>query len=94
MKDKKKCFICKENSLITEEHYIVPIKEVKKTKLTSYKDEVIDLCPNCHTYLHLIIDEKIEKFDDIFSYFKTKQNREALIKIYSRYYYIKAKNAR
>lgn len=92
--EKEKCYICGNHKLITEEHYIVPISEVKKANLISYEDEVIDLCPNCHTYLHLILNEKFEKYSEIFEYCKTQQMRENLIKIYSRYYYLKAKNRR
>ena len=94
MNNKKQCFICQNNEIITEEHYIVPISEAKKTNLIEYKDEIINLCPNCHTYLHLIINNKFEKFSEIFKYFKTKQMRESIIKIYNRYYYLKSKNER
>lgn len=94
MKSKEQCFICKSNALIAEEHYIVPISEVRKTNLKTYEDEVINLCPNCHTYLHLILNKKFEKFSDVFDYFKTQQMKKALIKIYNRYYYLKAKNER
>lgn len=52
------------------------------------------IVPNCHTYLHLILNKKFEKFSDVFDYFKTQQMKKALIKIYNRYYYLKAKNER
>lgn len=94
MKSKEQCFICKRHAMITEEHYIVPISEVKKANVKIYEDEIINLCPNCHTYLHLMLNKKFEKFNEIFNYFKTGQKREALIKIYNRYYYVKAKNKR
>lgn len=94
MNNKTKCFICKKNKLITEEHYIVPIAEATKINKARYEDEIINLCPNCHTYLHLILNNKFEKFENIFEYFKSKQARDALLKLYGRYYYLRAKNER
>ena len=59
-KDKFKtdCFICECNKDIAEEHYIVPLYEVKKIIVERYEDEAIFLSQNFNSFLHIYITDK------------------------------------
>lgn len=92
--EKDNCFICGKHKVITEEHYIVPLAEVKESTKKEYEDEIIYICPNCHTYLHLMLRNKEELMGDVYKYFCTEKEKEHIAKIISRYYYLKSKNAR
>ncbi len=93
-KFKTECFICKCNKDIAEEHYIVPLYEVKKIIIEQYDNEVICLCPNCHSFLHLYLTGKPEKISSAIDYFNTEEMKKRLIQISTRYHYLKAKNVR
>lgn len=93
-KSKTECFICKCNKDIVEEHYIVPLYEVKRIITERYENEVVCLCPNCHSFLHILLTGKSDKISKAISYFNTAEMRKRLVQISTRYYYLKAKNVR
>lgn len=37
-------------------HHIVPLSEINSEYKVNYKDDLIPVCPNCHSMLHKKID--------------------------------------
>lgn len=53
------CEICGEHSIITEAHHLIPLREYAKCinegRMNLIGSPLIYLCPNCHSYLHLLL---------------------------------------
>lgn len=93
-KEKCNCYICQKHKEIAEEHFIVPLAEVKKVIYEKYEDETIFLCPNCHAYIHLRSSQKKNTLKEVYDYFEAEETRMRLAEILARYNYIKCKNER
>ena len=52
------CFICGKHVHITEEHHVIPLKEIAKflnlgiITIDVVEIPIVWLCPNCHSYIH------------------------------------------
>lgn len=55
------CELCGEHAWITEVHHLVPLKEYAKSanegRLEFEEIPIAHLCPNCHSYFHLLTTE-------------------------------------
>lgn len=58
--EKENCFVCGKHSAITHSHHILPLKECAKWLNLGVENvpiPTISLCPNCHTYMHQIMNK-------------------------------------
>jgi hypothetical protein len=75
-KTKPNCHICKKHGGITHWHHITPIEDQLKMLDNNeieddFKNLMVALCPNCHTYLHKLYKMLPQNYEAFFKKLKT-----------------------
>ena len=63
--DRQSCFVCGKHAEITEAHHLVPLQFLKvfmnmQVCVTGFYNELIHLCPNHHTYMHVFENNPVK----------------------------------